>query len=524
MRYTVSLSLLLIAIGLRAQTPTWADDVACIFYSHCTTCHRPGGISGEALDLTSYTEAHDHRSDIQDWTSSGFMPPWPPDQGYRRMAHPRILSQDEIDIIAAWATGGGPEGNIANAPPPPTYSNAWSIADPDISLRMPDFTLPTTMTDDTYRAFVLHADIPQDVNIKRFEVIPGNNAAVHHVLVFQDTTGQAQQQDDNDPAPGYVSFGGIGVSGAELIGLWAPGASAWTAPPGMGIRLHAGADIVIQVHYPSSAEGLLDSTRVNFELDGSPVRTLAITAPLEHTITMTDGPLIIPPNVVRTFHNAYTVPFPATITSVAPHAHLLCQRMKAYGVTPSNDTIPFIDIPHWDFHWQGLYDFRRPIYLPQGTVLHGEATYDNTTANEDNPNDPPQYVTLGESTTDEMMLFFFAYTFGLPTDTNIVVDDSEHPAHYLDCAPAVHLGVTDLGAPVGIRIAPSPAHERFTLSVDRAGCRASLLNGLGQDVQHQAVVAGENVIDVAGRPAGTYYVVVQDRTGAVLFRGPVVLQ
>ncbi|HEX2617732.1 MAG TPA: hypothetical protein VHL57_09335, partial [Flavobacteriales bacterium] len=230
---------LLACTQLRAQTPTWADDIACIFYSHCTTCHRPEGIGGEHLDLMSFTDAHNHRTDIRDVTGARYMPPWPPDQQYRRMAHERQLTADEITLIAAWADGGGPEGDPGHAPVPPVYTTSWGIPAPDITSRMPDYTLPT-MAEDNYRAFVLHVDAPNDVFIRRFEVIPGNTTAVHHVLVYQDTTGQAQQLDDADADPGYESFGGIGVNSAELVGLWAPGAGVWTAPPGMGIVLHAG--------------------------------------------------------------------------------------------------------------------------------------------------------------------------------------------------------------------------------------------------------------------------------------------
>ena len=516
---------LLLVLGLRAQAqvPTWADDVACIVYSHCATCHHEGGIGGDHLTLMSYAEAEARKNDIRDATAIHYMPPWPPDQDYRRMAHERVLSQDEIDIIAAWANGGAPEGIPGNAPPPPAFDSNWNIPSPDITARMPDYTVPS-LTEDMYRAFVLHIDNPTDVHIKRFEVIPGNTGAVHHVLIFQDTTGQAQQLDDDDPAPGYVSFGGIGVDNAKLVGLWVPGSTDWTAPPNMGIRLYANADIVIQVHYPSSAEGELDSTRVNFELDPSPfIRPIDINPVLEHFWTMTDGPLVIPANQVRTFHNQYTTPIPATITSIGPHAHLLCQQMKAFAVLPNNDTINLIDIPNWDFHWQGLYDFRKPIFLPTGTVLHGEATYDNTTNNEENPNDPPQLVTLGEATTDEMMLFYFAYTYGFATDTNIVIDDSDHPDHYLNCTTDFNIGVPEVTMNSVVRIAPVPADDRITVSFDRPGT-IELVDAQGRSVLTERIAQGDNVIDVSKIAAGGYAVLVRDGRGVLLHRSPLVLR
>ena len=92
--------------------------------------------------------------------------------------------------------------------------------------------------------------------------------------------------------------------------------------------------------YPQGGSGLLDSTRVNFKLDPAPfLRELAINAILEHWYTMTDGPLVIPPNQIKTFHNQYQIPalFPATISTIGPHAHLLCSRMRSYAVLPNNE-------------------------------------------------------------------------------------------------------------------------------------------------------------------------------------------
>lgn len=508
-----------------AQSPTWADDVACIAFSHCTSCHHPGGIAGDLVDLTSYTEAHGHRNDIRDYTQARVMPPWPPHADYRSFAHERILTQDEIDIIAAWANGGGLEGNAANTPPAPVYTTAWSIPAPDLSVKMSDFTIPA-LQGDLYRSFVIPSGTSVDKWIKRFEVIPGNSAAVHHVLVYQDTTGQAQALDDADPEPGYTSFGGIGVTDAKLIGLWVPGAASYTTPPGMGIKLLAGADIVLQVHYPEASEGLLDSTRVNFAFDpGFFVRNLDISAPLEHFFTLTDGPLVIPPNEIRTFHNQYQIPaaIPVTTVSIGPHAHLLCKHMRSYAVTPAQDTVPLIDLD-WDFHWQGMYDFRHPIYLPGGTMLYGEATYDNTADNPENPNDPPQWVTLGEATTDEMMLFYFAYTIGIPSDTSIVIDDSPHQAHYLGCEPAYQVGITSLTASSEVvMISPSPASSVTTVSTDRAG-EVILFDPQGRTVLHRRLEPGPNTIDVAGLARGTCIAEVRERSGRVIHRSPLILR
>lgn len=519
-------TLLILALATRgpshAQTPTWADDVACIVYSHCTTCHRDGGAGPFALE--TYAQAFVKRDDIQDVTGVRYMPPWPPDEGYVSMAHERVLTQKEIDIIAAWADGGGPEGDPGNAPDPPVFTSGWVISAPDITVKMADYTIPA-ISEDLYRAFVLPSGNTTDQFITGFEVIPGNSEVVHHVLVFQDTTGQAQALDDADPDPGYTAFGGIGVDDPKLIGFWVPGSQPYFTPPGMGMRLYAGADIVIQVHYPEDADAELDSTRVNFQLDPNPfLRGLSIDAVLEHTLTMTDGPLIIAPNTVRTFHNQFTIPIPTTITAVAPHGHLICVAMKSWAVTPTNDTIPLIDIPDWDFHWQGLYEFRHPIYLPAGSTLYGEATYDNTSANPHNPNDPPQWVFLGEATTDEMMLFFFAWTWGFPSDTNIVIDDSPHAAHHEGCTTSFPIGMSGTIDPDDVRLWPSPAGDVLNVELLSGPSDMLLHDASGRVALRKRLANGMNSVAVGALSRGAYMVEIRSRSGTPLLRCSIVLE
>jgi len=59
-------------------------------------------------------------------------------------------------------------------------------------------------------------------------------------------------------------------------------------------------------------------------------------------------------------------------------------------------------IKDWDFNWQGDYCYANPILLPKGTTLVMHWTYDNSSENERNPNQPPKRVRYGSQTTDEM--------------------------------------------------------------------------------------------------------------------------
>lgn len=515
---------LLAASALHAQTPspTWADDVACVVYSHCTTCHHPGGAGH--FSLVDYTDAFAARFAMRAATQQRVMPPWPPDHAYNALAHERLLTQQEIDLIAAWVDAGAPQGDPGNAPVPPAYTTEVVITAPDISVRMPEYVLPASSTD-IYRCFVMPSGNVVDRFITGMEVIPGNTEIVHHVLVFQDTSGQASALDAADPQPGYTSFGGVGVNSAKLVGFWVPGAQPYFTPAGMGIKLLADADLVMQVHYPAGSEFQLDSTRLNLQLSASSfLRNLALDPVLEHYATLTNGPLAIPPNQVKTFHNQYTVPIPATITAIAPHAHLVCTSMRSFAVTPAADTIHLVHIPHWDFKWQGLYEFRRPVFLPAGSVLHGYATYDNTAGNPNNPNNPPQWVTLGEATTDEMMLFYFAWTFGFASDTLMVIDTASHATHYLDCDYSFPIGLDEMAVTDAASFWPNPATGQVMLRTHLSTGEVSLFDLQGRSVWAQRIAPGDNVIPVDRLPRGLYVMELRDARGVPLQRSKLVLE
>lgn len=496
-------------LGVSAQTPTWNEDIACIVHSHCAPCHHDGGPGH--FNLLTYTDGHWWRNEMLAATQARYMPPWPPDPAYRSLAHERVLTQQEIDLIEAWVSSGAPEGQAQNTPTPPVFSTDPVITDPDITAIMEEYAIPAS-TSDLYRCFVLPVDNPSDSYITGLEVIPGNTAMVHHVLVYQDTSGQARVLDDDDIEPGYTSFGGIGVSSAVLLGVWVPGSEPLFTPAGMGIKLMADADIVIQVHYPATSSVEVDSTRVNVRLAPPGfMRELHIDPVLDHLYTITDGPLLIPPNEVSVFHAQYTTTFPATITAIGPHSHLLGKRMRAWAVKPGGIEVPLIDIPDWDFRWQGMYSFRNPIFLPTGSTLYCETTYDNTTDNPDNPNDPPQWVWLGEATTNEMMLYYFGWTIGLASDEAIVVDGSTHQAHVQDCAPSISVGVDEITRVNGLAPWPNPASDVIHLSTP-ATATVRLLDGCGREVLRQRSLDGSTTIAVSRFARGSY--VLELRNGA----------
>jgi hypothetical protein len=355
------------------------------------------------------------------------MPPWPPDPSYTTFADQRVLNAGQISSIVNWVNAGSPRGNSVNEPSPPaTMTN--KLGNPDMVLKMPDY-ISTASNKDVYMCFVLPSNLNEDKVLSAIEVVPGNASIVHHVIVFQDTTKdkKARQIDAQSPSPGYVSFGGIGVNSAIMMDAWVPGSVTRKLPTVFGRRLYKNSDLVIQVHYPAGSIGQLDSTKVRLYYNANlQAREVSIQPVLNHSSSLTNGPLFIPSNTVKTFDALYTTPpLNFSILSVSPHMHLIGESIKVWGnKAASNDTIRLVDIPHWDFHWQGAYVFQKPVIIPPQTKLRARITYNNTSSNPHNPANPPADVRLGEETNDEMMLVYFAFAPYLPGDENIILDSN----------------------------------------------------------------------------------------------------
>jgi len=412
------LLIFLIPIYSHAQT-TWSTDVANILFNNCTSCHHAGGIA--PFSLITYTDAFQNAGDIEDVILSGEMPPWPPDPQYSRYAHERLLTQQEKTAILDWVQQGAQAGDTTLAPTAPVYSGLAELTNPDLTSKMPNYTVSTV--NDLYRCFVIPSGLATDKYITEIEALPGDRSIVHHILIFEDTSNVPAQLDAADPGPGYTNFGGTGSNTSKLIGVWVPGQSVNRLPAGLGIKLNANTNIILQIHYPGGTIGRVDSTEIRFNLSATPLREVYIDPPLNH-FQLDNGPLFIPANTTKTFTAHFTVPLDLSVLAVGPHMHNIGRSITSYGVTPSQDTIPFIHIPEWHFHWQGTYSFQRVLHLPAGTTLYSSAFYDNTTANHHNPNNPPQDVFLGEATTDEMMLVYFAYALYQTGDENIIQDSS----------------------------------------------------------------------------------------------------
>jgi len=88
--------------------------------------------------------------------------------------------------------------------------------------------------------------------------------------------------------------------------------------------------------------------------------------------------------------------------AIYPHEHYLGKDLLALATLPDGSTKTLIHIPQWDLNWQAVYRYAVPVSLPKGTTISMRYSYDNSSENPVNPNDPPHRVVAGNRSSDEM--------------------------------------------------------------------------------------------------------------------------
>jgi len=389
-----------IAVRASEAPVTFNRQIAPILYKNCTTCHHPGG--GGPFSLLTYEEVRRRAPQIVQVTASRFMPPWLPEHGYGDFADERRLSSDEIVLIQKWVSAGMPRGDDP-APPVPHYNETWGLGKPDLILTIQrPATLPASGSD-IFLNFVLPYPLDKTHYIRAMEIRPGTPQVVHHANVLIDRTGswrRAHPDNWRDGVPGMeliVDAGDTFDPDSHFL-FWKPDTPVLIEAPGMPWRLDPGNDLILNMHLKPSGKPETIDAQIGLYFSEKPPTKQPMLLQLEH-----DGALDIPPGdsdfVVE---DQLKLPVDVDVLGVYPHAHYLGKDLQGYAILPDGKKTWLIWIRDWDIDRQSVYRYRKPVYLPKGTTIHMRYTYDNSSGNVRNPNDPPIRVRAGNRSVDEM--------------------------------------------------------------------------------------------------------------------------
>jgi hypothetical protein len=342
------------------------------------------------MALGSFEQVRSWARAIEREVISGTMPPWHADPCCGRFANDRSLTGAERELLLGWLRGGLSPGNLATAPAPLEAVDAttWRIGEPDAVVELPEALVPAT-GDLPYHDYVVAAPFDREVWIAAAETQPGNPRVVHHVIV-DIVPPVGSPRPDGDPRT------------VGSLGGYVPGDDPMILPPGLARRLPAGSRLFFQIHYTPTGTPERDRTRLGLVLADAPpeheARTGIVSTPF----------LWIPAGSVVSERASWRFRADAMLLSLRPHLH---RRGKAFlfrARYPGGREEVLLLVANWDFDWQTTYVLAQPLPIPAGTELLVEATWDNTSANPDNP-DPGRDVSWGEATSDEMMIGFFDY-------------------------------------------------------------------------------------------------------------------
>ncbi len=388
---------------------TFNKDIAPIVFQNCAVCHRDGDVAPFAL--LSYDDVKKRAQQIVEVTHTRYMPPWKAEPGWGEFENERRLSDAQIAQIKAWVDGGCAEGNAADKPPLPKFTDGWQLGKPDLILKMPEAYTVAAEGRDVFRCFVLQTGLTEDKYVQAVEYHPSDRAVVHHALFFLDSNGAAKKKDDADPGPGFSSFGGPGFIPTGGLGGWAPGAMPQLLPEGTARVLKKGSDLVIQTHFHPTGKPEHEQSEIGLYFSKKkPERIIAGLTLGSRNIDIAAG------QTGYKVTASIVTPIDVELESLAPHAHLLCQDMKATATLPDGSKKQLLWIKDWDFNWQGQYQFKKAVKLPKGTTINMEYTYNNSADNLRNPSSPPKRVHFGEQTTDEMAFLFCSVVAENPSE------------------------------------------------------------------------------------------------------------
>ena len=377
---------------------TFNRDVAPIVFKRCSPCHRPG--QAVPFHLMSYGDFKRRAKRIGEAVARRSMPPWMPADGLVEFEGERRLSDAEIDVIRRWIRDGTSEGDDDDRPQPPASAEGWTLGKPDLVVKMKEPFVVPPVGPDIYRNFVAPAGLPEGKWIKGVHVRTGESNVVHHGFVFVDPTGQtAKRNDDAEAGAGYSGMDpGTGVErplGQSLS--WHPGKQASMGRQEMSWWLPRHADLVLQMHIRPTGKEEQVQAEVGLYFSDSPPT-------IQPSVLMLRSVEIdIPPGAKDyAIESSYVLPVDVEVIRVMPHAHYLCRKVMAWAILPDAQEQWLLRIDDWDFAWQEDYQYRQPIKLPAGTRLSMRMVYDNSEENLRNPTRPPQHVTYGLNSSDEM--------------------------------------------------------------------------------------------------------------------------
>jgi len=379
--------------GLPANVTYW-KDIKPMVDTKCVECHETGGVGG--FSLANYDFAKSYATASMSAVEGKRMPPWPPDPTCREFKGQRVLDDIQRQLFRAWVDAGTPEGDQSDYQARPADNSAsipLGAADRTLDAGA-DYTFDAANgPQDLYWCFRLNPGITAATDFIAADIEPGNKEIVHHVIVFREANGQANPVG----LPGFQCDGAPG----EFLFAWVPGSGALRFPEGVGMQIQPNDRLLMQMHYSKvpNAATQVDRTKAKLYFADAPVQERA------RVLWLGTIGIDVPAGQTATASGDCTIPNaggPLNVLMTAPHMHKMAVSHKATVARNDGSETCLVDVPRWDFGWQGGYMLKDSFQVMPGETITTSCTWTNNTN---------AAAGFGEGTGDEMC-FNFLYVTG----------------------------------------------------------------------------------------------------------------
>jgi mono/diheme cytochrome c family protein len=448
--------------------PTFAKDVAPIFYKNCSQCHRPNEVA--PMSLMTYDEVRPWARSIKSKVLKGEMPPWGIGKSTLTFSNDRRMSDQEIKTIVAWVDGGAPLGNIADMPKAPAYPGGWKFnRAPDVVVKMPvEYTIEPKSE---YPMLDFYVPVPWTDGmrlIQMSEARPSNKAVVHHITVSLVSLPPGTEVIDGQPyttdpsgkkvpldrratriteqklpaewiiprEPGEKPDRLSSVGGFTTLLAYVAGRGFDDHPDGVGTPAMPGQYLNFNMHYTPTGRVEKDRSEVGLWFVKEPkkfhfrtpinehqiVNGKAISGPVPNAADVEAGRVTqgapgqlgglppIPPYMANyTVLSDLAITQDITINGFYPHMHVRGKSATYTVQFPDGSEQFLFEVPRYRFDWQERYVLAEPLKIPKGSTMRYRAVFDNSANNPLNPN-PDKEVYWSEQSWDEMSLGWIEYT------------------------------------------------------------------------------------------------------------------
>jgi len=367
---------------------SYANEIAPMIEAKCVACHQEGGIAPFGFD--SYEKVKQFSGMIREAVRTDRMPPWDPDPHVGKFKDDKSLSGAQIKTLINWVEAGAPRGEgddplgkVKHVAP------EWPLGKPDLIVDIPKYTIPATGYVD-YQYPTTPNPLKEGKWLKAATAKVSQRQGVHHILSGVIPEGATNK--------GMQAWGGA-------VGGYTVGMESTVAPSGIGSWVPAGGQFGYQMHYTPFGKEAVSAEQIGlyFYKDGETPELIMRETPL------VDQFIEIPANEGAHKEIAYfDFPKDAILHTAVVHAHYRGTYSKLELMTPDGKRETILNVPFYDFNWQRMYEFEKPIDVPAGSKVIATYVYDNSKRNPANPN-PNEKIVWGDQSFEEMFYTSLRY-------------------------------------------------------------------------------------------------------------------